>query len=152
MNLAKSILTLVFIGISTLANAQEGKDTELYQTIVRMDSIYFDAYNTCDIDKQAEIYNENLEFYHDKGGLSTDKQGILESIEKNICGKVTRELVPGSIEVYPINGFGAVEMAMHKFHNKEEPNAESKPSKFIVIWKQTGDSWKISRVVSLHSS
>jgi ketosteroid isomerase-like protein len=150
MHQIRNIFALALIGLTTLANAQGEKESELYQTIVRMDSIYFNAYNTCDMEKQAEIYDEDLEFYHDMGGLSKDKQGLLESIEKNICGKVTRELVPGSIEVYPINGFGAVEMALHKFHNKEEPNAPSHPSKFIVIWKQVGDQWKISRVVSLH--
>ncbi len=150
MRWTTSISIMAFIGVSTLVNAQVEENSELYRAIVRMDSIYFNAYNTCDMEKQAEIYDADLEFYHDMGGLSKDKQGILESIEKNICGKVTRELVPGSIEVYPINGFGAVEMALHKFHNKEEPNAPSHPSKFIVIWKQTGDDWKISRVVSLH--
>jgi len=150
MKQIKTLFALSLIGLTTMVNAQVGHDSELYQTIARMDSIYFNAYNTCDMEKQAEIYDEDLEFYHDMGGLSKDKQGILESIEKNICGKVTRELVSGSIEVYPINGFGAVEMALHKFHNKEEPNAQSHPSKFIVIWKQVGDHWKISRVVSLH--
>lgn len=150
MKQIKTLFALTLIGLTTLANAQGEKESELYQTIVRMDSIYFNAYNTCDMEKQAEIYDEDLEFYHDMGGLSKDKQGLLKSIEKNICGKVTRELVPGSMEVYPINGFGAVEMALHKFHNKEEPNAPSHPSKFIVIWKQVGDQWKISRVVSLH--
>lgn len=146
----KYIIGIFVMALSLTVQGQEPKDSELYQTIARMDSIYFNAYNTCDMATQAEIYDEDLEFYHDKGGLSKDKLGILESIEQNICGKVTRELVPGSIEVYAINGYGAVEMAKHKFHNKEEPNAKSKPSKFFVIWKQTDKGWKISRVVSLH--
>jgi hypothetical protein len=38
-----------------------------------MDST-FHAYNSCDINKQALIYGESLEFYHDKGGLMTSKQ------------------------------------------------------------------------------
>ena len=122
----------------------------LYDAIVEMDSIYFTAYNTCDMEKQAEIYSDDLEFYHDKGGLSTSKEDLLESLKNNICGKVTRELVAGSIEVYPIAGFGAVEIGMHKFHNNQEPDAISKPSKFITIWKQEGDSWLITRVISLH--
>ncbi len=147
--------TLIYIiGIcltmTMVAHGQEPTTSELYKTIAKMDSIYFNAYNTCDMVKQAEIYDEDLEFYHDMGGLSTNKQDILKSIEENICGKVTRELVPESIEVYPIPGFGALEMAKHKFHNKEEPNAESRPSKFIVLWKETDNGWKISRVVSLH--
>jgi hypothetical protein len=28
------------------------------------------------MDKQAEIYADTLEFYHDKGGLMTSKEGI----------------------------------------------------------------------------
>jgi hypothetical protein len=42
----------------------------------------------------------------------TSKQGILMR-RKNICGKVTRELVKGSIEVYPIKDYG-VEIGLHK--------------------------------------
>ena len=122
----------------------------LYDTIVEMDSVYFTAYNTCDMEKQAEMYSDDLEFYHDKAGLSTSKKDLLESLEKNICGKVTRELVAGSIEVYPIADFGAVEIGMHTFHNNQEPDAISKPSKFITIWKKEGDSWLITRVISLH--
>ena len=123
---------------------------DLYRTIVKMDSIYFAAYNNCDMEKQAEIFADDLEFYHDMGGLSTSKSDILASLEKNICGKVTRELVKGSIEVYPIKGFGAVEIAVHKFHNNQEPDAVSSPSKFITLWKQTDDNWQITRVISLH--
>jgi hypothetical protein len=52
------------------------------------------------MDKQAAIYGDSLEFYHDKGGLMTSKQGILMRQNKHLCGKVTRELVKGSIEVY----------------------------------------------------
>lgn len=126
------------------------ENTTLYDDIVEMDRIYFTAYNNCDMATQAEIYDEDIEFYHDKGGLSTSKAELLESLEKNICGKVTRELVEGSIEVYPIAGFGAVEIGMHKFHNNQEPDAIPKPSKFITIWRQEDDSYKISRVISLH--
>ncbi|MBT8183511.1 MAG: nuclear transport factor 2 family protein [Eudoraea sp.] len=116
-----------------------------------MDSIYFTAYNSCDMATQEELFADDLEFYHDIGGLSTSKQDILNSIEENICGKVTRELVEGSIEVYPIHAFGAVEIGMHKFYNNQEPDAISIPSKFITIWKQQGDNWRISRVISLHN-
>jgi hypothetical protein len=73
------------------------------------------------MDKQSAIYGDSLEFYHDKGGLMTSKQGILDATKRNICGKVTRELVKGSIEVYPIKDYGAVEIGLHKFHNNQEP-------------------------------
>ncbi|WP_226982857.1 nuclear transport factor 2 family protein [Zobellia nedashkovskayae] len=130
--------------------AQSATEEQLKETITKLDAEYFEAYNTCNMEKQSEMYAEDLEFYHDKGGLMTSKKDLLESLKKNICGKVTRELVEGSIEVYPINGFGAVEIGLHKFHNNQEPDAISKPEKFIMIWKKTDSIWKITRVISLH--
>lgn len=126
------------------------QDTALYQKIAAMDAIFFEAYNNCNLEKQASIYADNIEFYHDKGGLMTSKQDIIDGTEKNICGKVTRTLVQGSIEVYPINGYGAVEIGYHKFHNNQEPDAVSHPSKFIIMWQHNNDTWKITKVISLH--
>ena len=109
------------------------KSPDLYNTIVHLDSVYFNAYNSCDMEKQAAIYSDSLEFYHDGGGLETSKKALLASIKQNICGKVTRVLVKGSIEVYPIPNFGAVEIGLHQFINHAEHDALSKPDKFIII-------------------
>jgi len=127
-------------------------DKALYDTILHQDSLFFGAYNTCtvNLDKYGAFYADNLEFYHDKGGFSTSKQDVIAATKKNICGKVTRELVPGSVEVYPIANFGAIEIGFHKFHNNQEPNAPSRPGRFVMVWQHTGDTWKITRVISLH--
>jgi ketosteroid isomerase-like protein len=126
-------------------------DPELYNTIVQMDSMFFDAYNNCDLDKQAEIYSDSIEFFHDQGGLMTSKQELLDGTEKNICGKVSRELVQGSIEVYPIKGYGAIEIGFHKFHNnQEEAGTPSKIGRFVIVWKAKNDTWEITKVMSLH--
>ena len=157
----KSITILILILISPYGYSQETYkdileteyvpiDKKAYDIIVAKDKEYFDAYNTCDMKKQASLYSEDLEFFHDKGGLSTSKQEILASIERNICGKVTRTLIEGSIEVYPIKDYGAIEIGYHKFYNNQEPNAKSKPSKFIMVWKNEGEKWLISKVISLH--
>jgi len=124
---------------------------KLYQTVIKLDSTFFNAYNTCDIEKQAEFYSDSIEFYHDKGGFTTSKQEILDATRKNICGKVTRELVNGSIEVSPIPGYGAVEIGMHMFHNKQEKDQVPHPSKFVIIWRNKDGKWSITRVISLHS-
>ena len=128
-------------------------DKALYDTIVRLDSIFFNYYNTCNtnLDKYADFYAEGLEFYHDKSGLDTSKQNIVKRTKENICGKVTRELVPGSIEVYPINGYGAVEMGLHRFHNHAEKEiTPPHASKFVLLWQHGNKGWKITRVISLH--
>jgi ketosteroid isomerase-like protein len=124
---------------------------ELYDTIVRMDSIYFDTYNNCKLETMASLTSDSLEFYHDRDGLMTSKTAFIEATKNNICGKVTRELMPGSIEVYPIHGWGAVEIGYHRFHNNQEAGGvTSRASKFIVLWHKKGDKWEVTKVVSLH--
>ena len=127
-------------------------DVELYKTIIALDSAFFHNYNTCDtnLETYASFYDENIEFYHDNGGFMNSKKDIVEGTKKHICGKVTRELVKGSIEVYPIKDFGAIEMGLHKFHNKEEPTSKPKIGRFTIIWKKTNSDWKIVKVISLH--
>lgn len=123
----------------------------LYQTIVRMDSLYFDTYNHSKLQAMDSLTSENLEFYHDKNGLCNSKKELLAAIQKNIFGKVTRELAKGSIEVYPIHGFGAVEIGYHRFHNNAEQGGAISPfSKFIIIWQLQNQHWLVYRVVSLH--
>lgn len=128
-------------------------DQKLYDTIVKLDSIFFSLYNNCatQLKAYADFYSDSIEFYHDKGGLNTSKKDIVEATKNNICGKVTRELVKGSVEVYPIANYGAIEMGLHMFHNNQEKQSgPPKISKFIVIWQHTNNGWKITRVVSLH--
>ncbi|HLY69734.1 MAG TPA: nuclear transport factor 2 family protein, partial [Puia sp.] len=124
-SISVSVLVLI-IGLFTRsavsAQQQNGyvykpESVTLYNTIAHMDSVYFDAYNSCDMNFQAAIFADSIEFYHDKSGLETSKKDLLAAIKENICGKVTRVLVKGSLEVYPIPGYGAVEIALHQFIN-----------------------------------
>lgn len=122
----------------------------LYDTIVALDARWEDAYNNCKLDVMEELISEDLEFYHDQGGLLTSKKLLNEALKNNICNKVTRELQKGSIEVYPIPGYGAVEMGLHGFHNKQEPNSKPHFAKFVHLWKREKGKWQITRVISLH--
>jgi ketosteroid isomerase-like protein len=122
----------------------------LYDSIVAMDGAWEDAYNNCKLDVMEELISEDLEFYHDQGGLMTSKQKLNEALKNNICGKVKRELKKGSIEVYPIKGFGAVEMGMHGFYNSKEQTSAEHYAKFVHLWKRENGKWRITRVISLH--
>lgn len=136
-----------------LAKNYKPDNQQLYDTIVKLDSIFFEAYNTCNLnlDKYGSFFSENIEFYHDQGGLMTSKKDIISATQKNVCGKVTRELVKGSIEVYPIKDFGAIEIGLQKFHNNQEPvGTPSKVGRFLIVWENKNNEWKIKRVVSLH--
>ena len=144
------LYSIFFNTLSTEKPPYKIQDIDLYNEIVKMDNIYFTAYNNCDMDTQKEILAEDVEFFHDKEGLQTDKRKLLKALDENICNKVSRTLIKGSIEVYPINNYGAIEIGYHKFFNKEEPNAIINPSKFIVTWKKEDEKWLIKKVISLH--
>ena len=144
-----SACTSTKINTANLPVAYTPDDKPLYDTIVYLDSVLFEAYNNCRVDRFEKYFSGNIEFYHDKGGLTTSKQELIDALKNNICGKVTRELVPGSIEVYPIPGYGAIQMGSHRFHNIRE-NSTSRPGKFVHTWRRENGEWKITRVISLH--
>lgn len=154
------LITIAWLSIScasTKANKTEQyvytiDDQKLYDTIVKLDSIFFHYYNTCDVnfDKHAAFYSDSIEFYHDKGGLQTIKAEVIGGIKRNVCGRVARHLAKGSIEVYPIPNFGAIEIGLHKFSSNQEPNAVPHPSRFTIVWQHTSKGWIIRKVISLH--
>jgi hypothetical protein len=124
-------------------------DAELTRAVTALDTALFDAYNRCAIETLGAMVVDDLEFYHDKTGLAVGKQIFLESIKKNICGKVTRELVAGSLEVYPMHGYGAVEIGTHRFHHPGEQDHDVLgEAKFVMLWQYKDGAWKITRVIS----
>lgn len=143
-NFITILLLLPIIGV-----AQVTKDSKLYKEILATDAALFESYNTCDLETHASLISEDLEFYHDKGGLATSKEEYMASIKANICDKVERILTPDTFEVHEIKDFGAIALGKHSFHNLME-DSYSEPSKFITIFKKTDKKWMITRVISLH--
>ena len=122
---------------------------ELTATVATLDKELFDAYNTCNLDKLGTLVTDDLEFYHDKTGLAVGKPVFLEAIKNNICGKVTRELVPGTLEVHPLKGYGALEMGTHRFlHPWTQDHGVVGEGKFITLWQYKDGAWKITRAIS----
>jgi hypothetical protein len=149
------ILALLVISLSytSVLNAQAQPQNlqsqeELEKIVAALDKTLFDAYNTCDLVKFKSLLADDIEFYHDKGGVTLGRDNLTEAIKNNICGKVTRELV-SKLEVYPMKGIGAVEIGIHRFHHPGEQNAEGVgEAKFIHLWVYKDGAWKVSRVFS----
>ena len=122
---------------------------ELDKAIASLDAALFDSYNRCDLEKFASFFADDVEFYHDQGGVTLGKVALTDSVKKNICGKVTRELVPGTLQVHYMKGYGAVEMGVHRFHHPGHDDAEGVgEASFIHLWQSKDGAWKITRVIS----
>ena len=124
----------------------------LYEEIFKADSLLFQAFNTCDTVTYKKYFTEDLEFYHDLGGLTVGLDNELKSIHE-MCARgnhIRRELVKSSLEVYPLKNFGAVEIGVHNFYHTN-PGATEKPSgtyKFVQVWQKKDGQWKITRIIS----
>ena len=152
MDLKKSLylralvmLALVSWPLHAQSNAQSGT---LFKTIESMDSQLFEAYNDCDLKTLGAMVSEDLEFYHDQTGLSVGKDPFLAAIKQNVCGKVERTLVPGSMEVYPLKGYGAVEIGVHRFHHPKHPEDGVGEAKFVTLWQNKNGEWRVTRAIS----
>lgn len=155
MNRLKPLLLLPILSLLAVPGAAQSQpapapEDELFRTIAKLDAEVFDAYNHCDLEKFGSYFTEELEFYHDNGGLTNrTRQSLVESVQKNICDKVYRVLVPESLEVHPLNGYGAVETGVHRFYHPGRDATESVgEAQFVMIWQEKGGIWQVTRVIS----
>ena len=157
----RALLFLCLLGVSiaiahsqstnaaSQSTAHQPAADPLFQTISTLDKQLFDAVDRCDMAKIESFWAEDVEFYHDKDGLTVGREKIVTSIKNNLCGKVKRELVPGTLEVYPLNGYGAVEIGVHRFlHPWAQDHGVVGEAKFIHVWQKKDDQWRITRVIS----
>jgi hypothetical protein len=121
---------------------------ELDKVVTSLDAALFDSYNRCDLDKFRTFFADDVEFYHDQGGVTLGKENLTESVKKNICGgDVRRELVPGTLKIYYMKGYGAVEIGVHRFYHPKS-NTPTGEGQFISLWQYKDGAWKITRAIS----
>ncbi len=125
------------------------KADSLFQKISQLDKKVFDAFNRRDTVLFASMFSKDLEFFHDKAGLTGYKEttDFLQSTIRN-GSDLQRTLIPGTMEVYPVPGYGAIQTGTHEFCHTEQNKKDCGRFKFLHIWKQTGDHWQITRVIS----
>jgi len=148
------LFVAAFAVVAPFANAAsqagEASDT-LAQTITRLDSEVFDAFNRCadpaQLQRHASFFSDLVEFYHDNGGVTWNRADMLANTKKNACGKYTREVIPGSIIVYPIKDFGAIQLGSHRFCQTGTGKCEGLAD-FTTVWQRSDAGWKITRVLS----
>jgi hypothetical protein len=75
---------------------------------------------------------------------------LLRCAEQDKNGILRRELAKGSLEVYPISNYGAVEIGVHNFYRTLTGQKEklTAVAKFMNIWEEKNGHWKISRIIS----
>ena len=134
--------------IATLDEIKNQADLD--KAITALDTKLFDAYNHCDLKTFASLLADDVEFYHDQGGVTLGRQKLTESVKNNICtGDTQRVLVTGTLKIYYMKGYGAIEMGVHRFlHPKTEATNGTGEASFVQLWQYKDGSWKLTRVMS----
>jgi hypothetical protein len=151
----KSLIPLLTVLLAPLAagasDVVPGVDAlsqaELASALTALDAQLFDAYNRCDLATFRSLLTDDLEFYHDQGGVMRSADAVTAAVEQNICGKVRRELVPGTLEVDRIAGFGGIEQGSHRFCELASGTCVG-IARFMHVWKYEDGVWRVSRIIS----
>ncbi len=152
-----SLFVLILSAFSPKAIAQ-AEPPNVTATILHLDSAFWNAYNNCDTAHFKNFFTDDVEFYHDKGGITSGTKALIESLDKNICGtesnRLRREAVAGTVHVYPMqNGqeiYGAIISGEHVFYitEKGKPEYLTGAANFTQLWLLKNGVWKMARILS----
>ena len=132
------------------ANAASAEDP-LVATVSKLDAALFDSFNHCasseQLQKHAGFFAPNVEFYHDKGGVTWSRRDYIANTKNNVCGKFRRELIADSLQIFPIKDFGAIEQGTQKFCWLKSGKCFGE-AQFLILWHHLNDRWVVTRVFS----
>jgi hypothetical protein len=137
-----------------LTEAIRARDAALF-------ALVFDA---CAPDRLRAMVTPDFEMYHDRDGVvATNADAIVAGYEQACRDRQRadawhsrRALVPASLSVHPVPGFGAIEDGEHVFY--EWQGAAPGPTdqagrlvgraRFTQLWRLTPRGWRLARVFS----
>lgn len=153
------VCLILLVGLTNCVRAQT-EQQKLTATILHLDSAFWNAYNSCDSAHFQDFVTDDVEFYHDKGGITLGSKALIESLNKNICGNANshlrREAVAGTVKVYPMqNGnevYGAIISGEHKFYltEKGKPEFQTGVANFTQLWQIKNGVWKMTHILSFN--
>ena len=151
----KATILIIALLVATCISAQ---DSSVEKTISKNDSLFWLGYNQCDSKLMEPYVADNVEFYHDKGGITLGKEALIAAIKNNLCSnknfKTRREAVPGTVKIFEMkNGndiYAAIMVGEHYFFNSYDGKPEKREgmAKFTHLWLLKDGQWKMSRILS----
>ena len=135
---------------------------ELTRQVAARDAEFFELFFTggCEIERFRSMLADDVEFYHDRGGFNVRRPEDFVAIFQQNCTdrqnprawRSRRALVPESLHVDPVPGWGAIETGEHLFYEREGVDGEERlvgRARFAQLWVLGRDGqWRLSRVFS----
>lgn len=135
--------------ICSAADPEPAPDA-LYQKMLALDTAMFDSFNRCSdpeqLKKHMAFFAKDVEFYHDKNGVTWGAAGVADDMRKYVCDKFRRELDAASFRAFPIPGYGAITTGTHRFCHT--PTTCEGAGEFTIVWREKDGAWQITRAIS----
>lgn len=120
------------------------------------DQAFWAAFNHCDQSAMATRFTPDVEFYHDKTGLTSTRDAVTASMFQGPCAhqkelRLRREAVASTDHFFPLAGGFALLEGEHRFFatRSGQPERHDSVAKYLEVWQRTGDgTWRMRRVVS----
>jgi hypothetical protein len=152
------VLSFLFLLVFPGASQAQNTEQKITQLILKKDSLFWQSYNRCDTTGYDQFFSNDVEFYHDKGGITLGVENMAMSIKKNLCSnsgfRLRREEVKGTVKIFPLqnNGviYGTILSGEHLFYVLEkgkEARLNGK-AKFTHLWLLKDGVWKMARILS----
>lgn len=130
---------------------------EMTAAIAKADADLFAAvFDRCDADAVEAMLTDDFRFVHDKDGESSRAKFLVDL--KAHCARLKtgedfparRELVADSLEVWPIDKYGALEIGVHCFYASlpGKPEQRTETGNFMILWKNVGGKWLMAESIS----
>lgn len=134
-------------------------DNDVQKILLEKDSLFWEGYNTCNLQLLARFLSDDIKFYHDKGGMTLGLENFKKRLKQNICNDsnytVHRALVLGTVNCYFLKkgdlNYGAIisyDQYFYHFEKGRKLNDEDDTAKCICLWLYQNEEWKISEIFS----
>lgn len=143
----KTVFVIFLLTSITSIHAQS--KSELFSILkVKDNQLFEEGFNQCNLKLVEDLVTNDIEFYHDKDGITKSRKKFINSIRENLCSsgknKIRRVLDEASFEVFPLYKkgklYGAVQNGIHSFGDIK--------ANYSHVWLIKNNTWKLSRVLS----
>lgn len=131
-----------------LVDALAARDRQLFALV----------FERCDDAALTAMLADDFAFFHDKAGQVAASPGeFVKNVREGCAARAAgtnvtarRELVAGTMAVYPMQQLGAIQVGRHRFFGVTpgQPDQLRETAQFFHVWKQVNGQWKLSRVYS----
>ena len=121
------------------------------------DAAFWRVYNACDTGAFRGFFTNDVEFYHDRGGLTSGLEALDGSLRKNLCGgdtRLRRAPVDGTVRISILRQgdavYGAIVSGEHVFYVTQpgKPEFLDGHARFANLWRLQDGVWRMSRILS----